>query len=216
MSRTPSLDWEQAKIEYVEALKTTGIGLRAWCELRGINYNSARRNINQKQAKIMAKLVDNDQLCAPAKPASTPDSAKNTNARSHGGYSEFLSKELFTCASQIQSLDSELLYARARLISVSQKWSEQERLIQNETDSKTKHKLEQNQLKLTDVEDRLIARIESLTSTLARLERHQLALKKDKLQIKLMEVTLDERKRGDGPEVVFNVNFAGRREAQMS
>lgn len=200
MPKKTGHDWRALETEFQRAYSELNIDLKEWCELKGINYNTARRHIKQRDAVLLSQAELYDQNCAFEKPVDL-EGPSNQYAVSHGGYSAFIDQEYLQQAYKIESLQSELDFSRGRLMMVA-------KLSSSELSRQCASAIEidDRQLKLLEVEDRLVGRIESLTMKLAKLEAHRLSLEKDKLQLELLKTSLKEREQ-DGTNVVFNIDW---------
>jgi len=193
-------NWQQLREAYKQAYQDSQITLAKWCEENQLDYQCARKQIKVKDIKAEFKKVIktkrqkvNDPQ--PQKANATSFKANNQVARVHGGYASLLNQDDVEIAQQIGSLEDELLACRSRLVSVIKQRTELEGQLQNLNGSDLELKAHYMEVhtKIVEAEDRVIARIESITATLAKVERSQISNDKDKLQSKLIQQTIDQK-----------------------
>lgn len=135
----------------------------------------------------------------PQKANATSFEANNQAARTHGGYASLLNPEDVEVAENIASLEDELLACRSRLVSVLKQRAELERQLNDlgSSDLELRAHYMEVHTKMVEAEDRTIARIESITATLAKIERTQVSNDKDKLQSKLIQQTINHKAKAE-------------------
>lgn len=193
-------NWQKVREAYKKAYQDSQITLAKWCEENQLDYQCARKQIKVKEIKAELKKVIKTKRQKvidpqPQKANATSFKANNQVARVHGGYASLLNQDDVEIAQQIESLEEELLACRSRLVSVIKQRTELEGQLQNLNGSDLELKAHYMEVhtKIVEAEDRVIARIESITATLAKVERSQISNDKDKLQSKLIQQTIDQK-----------------------
>lgn len=194
------MDWSKVRERFRSAYQEQQISLKQWCINEGIDYQSARKQISVKDIKQVAKNSPETKRqnvieSQPQKANQTSFSKGNQIARKHGGYSSLLNKDDVELALQVKSLEDELLACRSRLVSVMKYRSNIEAQVKECSDVEMKVALSELLLKSMEAEERTIARIESLSATLSKLGRDAILVEKDKVQIKMIEQTINIRDR---------------------
>ncbi|MDE1220214.1 hypothetical protein MCT05_04320 [Vibrio aestuarianus] len=209
-------NWQQLREAYRQAYQDSQITLAKWCKENQLDYQCARKQIKVKEIKAEFKKVIKTKRQKvidpqPQKANTTSFKANNQVARVHGGYASLLNQDDVEIAQQIESLEDELLACRSRLVSVIKQRTELEGQLQNLNGSDLELKAHYMEVhtKIVDAEDRVIARIESITATLAKVERSQISNDKDKLQSKLIQQTIDQKSKvlGVDDKVTYIINW---------
>ncbi|EGA67691.1 hypothetical protein [Vibrio brasiliensis] len=210
-------DWNQTRQKYKESYIQSGISLAAWCKSHGIDYQSARKQIKVSEIKAECKNV----IGTKRQKVITPQPQKanhgsfgqgNQAARTHGAYAKHVEEDDLRTASEVCSLDEELLVSRARLVSVLKQRQQLDNLLH---ESRLAQDLEQCKylsellMKLVDAEDRAVARIESLCITLSKLKRDTVMIRKDKAQAELLEQSIMQRRaeQNKNDKVIYNISW---------
>ncbi|MEZ9906116.1 hypothetical protein AB4343_14885 [Vibrio breoganii] len=192
------MDWMIALEQFTRAYQETGVSLKQWCLDNDVDYQSARKEISVKEVKASCEKLkktkrENVNVCQPEKANHTSFVQGNQAARKHGAYASLLKTEDIEIAERVESLEDELLACRSRLVSVMKARTETETQWKKSSAHEEKIQCAEVMLKLVDAEERTMARIESLCSTLSKLNRDKSAVNKDRLQQKLIEQTIELR-----------------------
>ncbi len=208
------MDWNELREQFKYDYKNSGVSLKQWCSQNGIDYISARKQIRVRDVRSSvqcdAKTKRQNVLTAqPNKANHASFFAGNQVARKHGAYASLLKEEDVEIAERAKSLKDELLACRSRLVSVMKARTEIEVQWEQCSTSEDKAQYADVLLKLVDAEERTMARIESLCSTLSKLNRDKSAVEKDRLQRKLLEQTIELRTKEIAKEdkVTYYINW---------
>ena len=208
------MDWNELAARYMDDHQETRISLKQWCKQHQINYQNARKHISVREAKARSSNTPKTKrqkviAAQPNKANHTSFSEGNQAARKHGAYSCLLDAETVELASRVQGLEDELLVCRSRLISVIKSKAEIEQQWKSCNAHEERVQLSELMLKFVDAEDRTVARIESLTATLSKIERNQVANNKDSAQVKLIQHTIEEKVKATkiDDNVTFNIDW---------
>lgn len=207
-------NWSELRGAYKQAFNETGISLKDWCKQKSISYQNARKQIKVRDIQAECPTSEKTKrqnviIAQPQKANQTSFIKGNQKARTHGAYAQLLDEEDLEIASQAKSLKEELLVSRTRLVSVIKTRRELESQRGNLDSQELKAQYGETLLKLVDAEDRTIARIESLCSTLSKLSRDEVSKRKDMAQIDLTELTTKQRKELDreNDKVVYHIDW---------
>ncbi|MGR5176888.1 hypothetical protein [Vibrio mediterranei] len=206
--------WPMYRKAYKIAFSESGISLKNWCRKEGINYQNARKQIKvrdvQAECATPGKTKRQNVIESQPQKANQKSFKKgNQQARKHGAYAELLIEDDLRIAVEAKSLDEELLVSRSRLVSVIKSRRELEEQLKELDSQELKVQYAEILLKLVEAEDRTIARIESLHSTMSKLSRDEVSLLKDRAQTELTEVTIEQRKAlsSEDDKVIFHIDW---------
>ncbi|MDA9558245.1 hypothetical protein N9R79_12260 [Vibrio sp.] len=209
------MDWDQQREIFKRAYSQTQISLSNWCKEHSIDYQVARKYIRVSDIKVECSVP----LKTKRQNVKKQPQKKNTNSfkkgnmvsRKHGGYAQLLNDDDVDIARSVISLSDELIVCRSRLVSVIKARIALEIQIKEEQSIEAKSCLNEQMLKFIDAEDRTIARIESLTLTLDKLEMNQVMTEKNMTQIDIMRQTFNTRdkeiKSLDEGKVIYNIDW---------
>ncbi|MFA0046707.1 hypothetical protein AB4351_08295 [Vibrio sp. 10N.261.51.F11] len=208
------MDWKALATRYAEDYQETRISLKQWCEQHQIDYQNARKHISVREVKARGSSASKTKRqnvirSQPNKANRTSFSSGNQAARKHGAYASLLEEEDVNVAAQVESLQDELLVSRSRLVSVLKARTQVQKQLQQCSSVEARVQCTEVLLKLVDAEERTVARVESLCSTISKLQRDETILVKDALQTKLIEQTIEQKRRDteQDNQVIYHIDW---------
>ncbi|EHB2468761.1 terminase, partial [Escherichia coli] len=193
------LDWKKLEQAFRREHAETGITLLDWCRKKKINYNTARTRIKMGKIdhEIDHDISDEepcndagsgDEKCAKNSEKNCANSAetkrnsrsgnphpvarfsdRNTHAVRHRGYAKYLEADNLMDDASDMVLFDELVFTRARALSVTKALKGMFADLEEATDVETRVALYDKILKAEQALDRNIARIESIERSLLTL-----------------------------------------------
>jgi len=208
------MDWSELRERFKYDYQASGVSLKQWCNENGVDYTSARKQIRVREIKAAMKCDhktkrQNVTMSQPNKLNHTSFTKGNQLARTHGGYASLLNYEDVELASKIQGLEDELLASRSRVISIIKSRAEIERQWKRSDNQEERAQLAEIMIRLVDAEDRAVARVESLTATVSKIERNCVSNHKDTLQSELIKQTINSKAQAARPDdkVIYNIDW---------
>lgn len=160
-------DWEQLQQEFLDDHEKTNVGVKGWCESKGLTYSSARRYIKAGKSKAKVKISNKVRQ---SKPKLSKEISTRTNAGTikHGGYSKYFARNI-TDLVEGTELRDELELCRSRIHLVVCTIEEIQRRLEENQKAEVAASLYDSLFKADTALDRNIARVESITKTLSSI-----------------------------------------------
>lgn len=155
MSKTDKPDWERLQAEFSVAQAATKIGVRDWCEKKGLVYATARKYI--KAGKGPRK--------ASGKPFGKGHQ-HGVKSTKFGAYSRYFPIEIMQDVAASSGLPDELMLARARIHNLMRSLEQIQKDIEASEDAEQRESLYRTMLTAEGHLSRYINQVESIHKTL--------------------------------------------------